>query len=329
MDLVYAYQEWPYRETFKISRGATATSDLFFVALRDGEFVGRGECGILPQYGHTPQLVRDEFERARPLVEAGIDRARLQDSGLNSSVRNALDAALWDLECRREGRSVWELADTPFVPSVEVDLTISVNPADKMAADARRAAAQGYRILKLKADAEAVLERVEAIARAVPGAQLIVDANEAWDLATLARLDGPLADLGVVLIEQPLHHERDAPLAGFRGRIPICADESCRDVGDLDVLQQRYAAINIKLDKVGGLTPGLQLARAARARGLKVMLGCSGPTSLGAAPAYLIATLSDFVDLDGPALLLDDRATAMRYADGRLHAFEPALWGGA
>ena len=328
MQLIYAYQEWPYRETFRIARGATATSDLFFVALREGDVIGRGECGILPQYGHTAEMVRAEFERARPMLAEGLDRRALQATDLNPSVRNALDAALWDLEARRDGASVWSMAGVDRPESLEVDLTISISSPEKMTADARLAVAAGYRILKLKADAESVLARVEAIARAYSGVSLIVDANEAWDLSTLAQLDGPLADLGVALIEQPLSHGQDAGLARYRGRIPLCADESCRDLSDLPDLSERYQAINIKLDKVGGLTPGLELARAAQARGLKLMVGCSGPTSLGAAPAYVLGALADFLDLDGPALLLEDRTPAMTYRRGRLHAFAPELWGG-
>lgn len=328
MQLIYAYQEWPYRETFRISRGATATSDLFFAAVRDGDLIGRGECGILPQYGHTQELVRAEFERARQLLETGIDRAGLQQVDLNPSVRNAIDAALWDLDCRRAGVDVWSLACVERPASLMVDLTISIATAEKMCADAKRAVGAGYGLLKLKADAESVLPRVEAIAQACPGVKLIVDANEAWDLQTLSQLDRPLADLGVVLIEQPLPHDGDQALSDYRGQVPLCADESCRDINDLPDLVDRYQAINIKLDKVGGLTPALDLARAAKARELKLMVGCSGPTSLGAAPAYVLGALADFLDLDGPALLLEDRPSPMRYVDGRLLAFEPALWGG-
>jgi L-alanine-DL-glutamate epimerase-like enolase superfamily enzyme len=211
--------------------------------------------------------------------------------------------------------------------SVPCDLTISVNSIEKMCEDARAARRQGYTLLKLKADRSHVVERVSAIAAAAEGATFVVDANEAWDIETLERVAPTLARLGVVLIEQPLHHLHDAALAGYRGPIPICADESCRTIEGLGILAERYQAINIKLDKVGGLTGGLALARAAKARGMQVMLGCNGPTSLGSAPAFIIATLSDYVDLDGPALLLDDRAGAMQYRDGRIFCFGSDLWG--
>lgn len=328
MDLLFAFQEWPYAETFRISRSAKTNSELFTVYIRDGDLVGRGECGLLPQYGQTREDVAAALEGAADLLAGGATRADIAAKVANSSARNALDCALWDLECKRSGQSVWQRAGVERKEAIEVDLTIGINPTLKMRDDALAAFARGFRILKLKANQEDVLERVEAIAAACAGATLIVDANEAWDIATLNRLAGPLDALGVALIEQPLHHQADAPLAGYTGAIPLCADESCSSIKDLDRLSQLYQAINIKLDKVGGLTPGLELEAAAHARGMKVMLGCSGPTSLGAAPAYVLGTRCDFVDLDGPALLLDDRADAMHYSGGHLHCFTPQLWGG-
>lgn len=327
MDLTYCAQEWAYREVFKISRGASEVSQLFVAYIRDGDIVGRGECALLPQYGHSREMALEAFEAARAVISEGARREDLPAAVANSSVRNALDCALWDLECKRAGQTIWSRAGVPKKPAVEVDLTISVNGREKMREDALRAVLQGYRILKLKADKTDVVDRVAAIAEAAPGVELIVDANEAWDIETLESVSGRLSDLGVTLIEQPLHHQDDSALTGFRGPIPICADESCRDLADLEVLAERYQAINIKLDKVGGLTPGLALARAAKARGLGLMLGCSGPTSLGAAPAYVIATLADHVDLDGPALLLEDRPFSMNYSEGRLACFSPELWG--
>lgn len=329
MKLTFAYQEWLYAETFRISRSAKDISPLFLAVLRDGQAYGRGECGVLAQYGQSPDDVRREFEALADDLPDSLTHADIPDLTSSRSVRNALDCALWDLECRRRGADIWALTGVARPDSLEVDLTISVNAAPKMVADAVAASGKGYRILKLKADRDEVVDRVAAIAAAVPGARLIVDANEAWDMATLERVAPRLAELGVELIEQPLRHGEDAGLEGYRGPVTICADESCRDVNDLDVLRRRYQAINIKLDKVGGLTPGLELARGARAAGLGIMVGCSGPTSLGAAPAYVVGALADYLDLDGPALLLDDRADAMTYSGGRLHAMSARLWGGA
>lgn len=328
MDLLYAYQEWPYAETFRISRSAKNNSELFTVYIRDGAHVGRGECGLLPQYGQTQEDVAAALAEAADLLVRGATRSEIAAGVANSSARNALDCALWDLECKRSGQGIWQRSGVPRKDRIEVDLTIGINPTPKMCEDALAAFNKGFRILKLKANQEEVLDRVEAIAAACPAAMLIVDANEAWDIDTLNRIAEPLAKLGVALIEQPLHHLADEPLAGYTGTIPLCADESCSSIADLDRLARLYQAINIKLDKVGGLTPGLELHAAARARGMKIMLGCSGPTSLGAAPAYVLGTLCDFVDLDGPALLLDDRAHAMHYSEGHLHCFTPDLWGG-
>ncbi|NCU10568.1 MAG: dipeptide epimerase [Sphingomonadaceae bacterium] len=328
MELLFAFQEWPYAETFRISRSAKTNSELFTVYIRDGNHVGRGECGLLPQYGQTREDVAAALADAADLLASGATRADIAAQVSNTSARNALDCALWDLECKRSGQDVWQGSGVPHKDRIEVDLTIGINPTPKMREDALAAFARGFRILKLKANQEEVLDRVKAIAAACPAAQLIVDANEAWDIDTLNRLAAPLAELGVALIEQPLHHLADEPLAFYTGTIPLCADESCSSLADLERLSRLYQAINIKLDKVGGLTPGLELQAAARARGMKIMLGCSGPTSLGAAPAYVLGTLCDFVDLDGPALLLDDRAHAMRYAEGHLHCFTAELWGG-
>lgn len=328
MELLFAFQEWPYAETFRISRSAKTNSELFTVYVRDGGHVGRGECGLLPQYGQTREDVAAALHDAADLIAAGACRAEIAEKVSNTSARNALDCALWDLECKRSGQNIWERTGVARKDAIEVDLTIGINPTAKMREDALAAFAKGFRILKLKANQEDVLERVEAIADACPGASLIVDANEAWDIATLNRLADPLDQLGVALIEQPLHHLADEPLAGYTGKIALCADESCSSLDDLDRLARLYQAINIKLDKVGGLTPGLELEAAAHARGMKVMLGCSGPTSLGAAPAYVLGSRCDFVDLDGPALLLDDRADAMHYSGGNLHCFSSALWGG-
>lgn len=327
-ELLFAYQQWPYAEVFRISRSANANSELFTVYLRDGQHVGRGECALLPQYGQTSEDVAAALRDAQPLLASGATRADIAAKVTNSSARNALDCALWDLECKSSGQSIWQRTGVLRKASIEVDLTISVNPTAKMRDDAVSAFARGFRILKLKANQDDVLDRVEAIAAACPDASLIVDANEAWDIETLNRLAGPLHMLGVKLIEQPLHHKADDALSAYTGNVPLCADESCSSIRDLDRLARLYQAINIKLDKVGGLTPGLELEAAAHARGLKVMLGCSGPTSLGAAPAYVLGTRCDFVDLDGPALLLDDRADPMRYDGGHLHCFTAALWGG-
>lgn len=326
MQLSYAYQEWPYAQVFRIAREARSCSPLFLVHIHDGEYLGRGECGILTQYGHSRQDLIDGFDAAAKMLQQRPTREELQQVIANSSVRNAIDCALWDLECKRDGKSVWEMTGLERPDALEVDITIGINATEKMCADARDAVKNGYRILKLKANAQQVVEKVSAITAVAPGLTFIVDANEAWSMGQLEQLAPQLHELGVALIEQPLPHGDDAAMEHYAGPVPICADESCESLAQLDVLQARYQAINIKLDKVGGLTPALELARAAKQRGMGLMLGCHGPTSLGIAPAYVVGTLADYRDLDGPALLHQDRVHGMRYRDGYLHCFTPALW---
>lgn len=326
MQLRYAYQEWPYAQLFRISRSAREKSDLFLVHISDGDVLGRGECGILPAYGHTRQDVEQGFKAAIKVISEGPTREELPQLIANSSVRNAIDCAMWDLECKRSGKSVWELAGVEARDSLEVDITVGINTTEKMCADASHAVAAGYRILKIKASADQVLEKVAAIAAVAPGLRFIVDANEAWSMQQLEAIAEDLGKLGVVLIEQPLPHGADAAMEYYKGPVPVCADESCESLAQIDELESRYQSINIKLDKVGGLTAALELARAARARGMGLMLGCNGPTSLGIAPAYVVGTLADYCDLDGPALLHQDRANGMVYRGGHLHCFTSALW---
>jgi L-alanine-DL-glutamate epimerase-like enolase superfamily enzyme len=194
-------------------------------------------------------------------------------------------------------------------------------------ADAARAASRTYRVLKIKLDGEQIVERIAAIRAAAPDVSLLVDANMAWDISTLRAVAGDLADLGVAMIEQPLPAGADSDLAGFVSPVPIFADESCHDRTDLDDVAGRYSGINIKLDKAGGLTEALALARAAQKRGLGLMVGCMAGTSLSMAPGFVIGALSQWRDLDGPLLLQGDRTPGMVYRDGKLHTFDPALWG--
>lgn len=327
LQMTIAYQEWPYRQVFKYARATQASSQLFLCHIGDGEFVGRGECGLQTLKDETPESIGAELAAiAERLGEIG-SRETLNRVVPAGSARNAVDCALWDLECKRSGRSVWELTGVARQDQIEVDITIGINALEKMRADAAEAAAKGYRLLKIKADAESVIEKVSAIAITVPAARFIVDANEAWSMAQLRTLAPQLKKLGVVVIEQPLHHDRDAALEDYDPPIPLCADESCATRDGLDLLARRYQAINIKLDKCGGLTEGLALARAARARGMGLMMGCNGATSLGNAPAYVLGTLCDWRDIDSHALLYEDRVGGMATRAGELYAFDRALWG--
>jgi L-alanine-DL-glutamate epimerase-like enolase superfamily enzyme len=327
LHLTHAYQEWPYRKLFRISRGAREVSALFVVHLSDGRHIGRGECGILTHYGESRESLVEAFEAIRPRLDELSTPELLTAAMPAGSARNALDCALWDLACKRSGRSIWELTGIDRPPHLEVDCTIGIDDSESMRADAVRLVEQGFRVLKIKANAEGVVDTVRAIGSVAPGVRLIVDANEAWTLAQLKEVAAPLKELNVVLIEQPLHRDIDRELEGYKSPVPLYADESCATSADLPRLAKLYDGVNIKLDKSGGLTEALALARGARERGMGVMVGCNGATSLGLAPAYVIGALSEPRDLDSAALLFEDRPGGLRYGGGDLFEVAPGFWG--
>ncbi|MDE2464251.1 MAG: dipeptide epimerase, partial [Alphaproteobacteria bacterium] len=300
--------------------------DVIVVEISDGDSRGRAECVPMRRFGETIDSVRTALDAMKGAVSSGLARDTLQSALPPGAARNALDCAFWAIEANRSYVTVAALAGIGLVKPVETAFTLDFDTPDKMAAVA--AAHRTRPLFRLELGGEDDMDRVRAVRQAAPAARLIVDANEGWNAQGLADIIPGLLDSRVELIEQPLPAGADNALAGLGCKIPLCADESCRTVADLDRIVGKYAAINIKLDKVGGLTPGLALERAARFHGMKVMLGCSGPTSLGAAPAYVLGSLCDYVDLDGPALLVDDRADPMRYDNGRLYCFSSRLWGG-
>ncbi|HYD97935.1 MAG TPA: N-acetyl-D-Glu racemase DgcA [Alphaproteobacteria bacterium] len=318
-------ESWPIRGTFTISRGSKTSAEVVVAELRDGDLVGRGECVPYRRYGETVEGVVAEIEHLIPKVAAGLDRLALQAALPSGAARNAVDCAFWDLEAKRAGRRVWELAGLPAPGTVTTAFTISLGPVEQMAADAAKAAHRP--LLKLKVGGEGDIERVAAVRRAAPNSRLIVDANEAWDLPQLERFAPALHELGVVMIEQPLHAERDGPLTEYRGPVRLCADESCHDTSSLAACRGRYAVVNIKLDKTGGLTEALRLREAALAGGFAVMVGCMVGTSLAMAPAQLVGQGAEFVDIDGPLLLAADREPGLSYDDTTVHPSPQALWG--
>ena len=243
------------------------------------------------------------------------------------AARNGLDCALIDLEAKISGRRAFELLGLPAPVPVKTAFTLSLDSPENMGKAAMDASGKGYGLLKLKIAGGGDLARVEAVRAAAPAARLIVDANEGWTPDDLTNLAPALARLGVALIEQPLRADADDALIGFHSPVPLCADESCHTRADLPRLAGRYSHINIKLDKAGGLTEAVALARAARDLGLKLMVGCMVSTSLAMAPASLIAGLAEFTDLDGPLLLAEDRDPAMRYERDLLYPPGPDLWG--
>jgi L-alanine-DL-glutamate epimerase-like enolase superfamily enzyme len=327
LKLDYYFQQWPYRKLFRISRDAHKQSDLFLVHVSDGTHTGRGECSILLQYGESRESLIDTFETmAKRISDCGTPEELNAAMGAGAA-RNAIDCALWDLRCKQQNRSIWELTRVASRAGLRVDQTIGIDTPEIMQADARRLAREGYGEIKVKANADRVLECVGAIAEAAPGADIIVDANEAWSIDSLKALTPELVRLNVRLIEQPLHRRDDAALENYQSPIPLCADESCATSADFERLARRYDAVNIKLDKAGGLTEGLKMARDARAMGLNLMIGCAGQTSLGLASAFVVGTLCTYRDLDSAALLAEDRIHAMTYRQGELLCFDRALWG--
>ena len=327
LDMMFAYQEWPYRQVFKFARETRHWSPLFVVHVREGEHIGRGECGLQSLKNESRESVARQLEEIKALLPSLRSREDMNLAVPASSARNAVDAALWDLACKKTGKSIWELAGVARAEKIEVDIAIGMNSPEKMRSDAMAAVARGYRLLKIKANGENVLNSVNAIADIAPGTRFIVDANEAWSMEQLRALVPQLQAMKVIMIEQPLHHDHDAALAGCDSPIPICADESCATRKGLDVLEQRYDAANIKLDKTGGLTEALAFAQAAKRRGLNLMMGCNGATSLGNAPAYVVGSLCDWRDIDSQELLYEDRAGGMATRGGELYAFDSQLWG--
>lgn len=319
------HESWPLRGVFAISRGARTHSEVVVVELRDGEAAGRGECVPYPRYGESVAGVMAAIEQVAGRVAEGLDHAGLEARLPAGAARNALDCALWDLDAKRLGRPAHELAELPPPTPVVTAYTISLDTPQAMAAAA--AEARRYPLLKLKLGGDGDLARVAAVRKAVPDTRLIVDANEAWSPAQLPAYLTAMADHGVELVEQPLHAGKDDALAGMAHPVPVCADEACHTSGDVARLAGRYDVVNVKLDKAGGLTEAIRVVAAARAAGLKVMVGTMMGTSLLMAPAMLLASTADWVDLDGGLWLAKDRPDALRWDGTRLHPPSPALWG--
>ncbi len=324
------HESWPLAGSFTISRGTRTTAEPVVVELShsgdDGRVVlGRGECVPYARYGETVEGVIAAIEGLRPLIQDGLDRIGLQKLLPAGAARNALDCAYWDLEAKRAGHPVWQLCGLSPLEPVTTAYTLSLDTPDAMG---RAAAANGARpLLKLKLAGPDDLARVEAVRANAPETRLIVDANEGWSLDDYVELAPKLAMLGVVLIEQPLPAGQDAPLAGMQRPVPVCADESCHATDSLTEIAGRYDAVNIKLDKTGGLTEALRLKQAALDQGYRIMVGCMLATSLAMAPALLVAQDVAVVDLDGPLLLARDRAEGLAFDGSLIHPPEPALWG--
>ncbi|WP_417770952.1 N-acetyl-D-Glu racemase DgcA [Stappia sp.] len=323
--LEVATDSWPIEGGFTIARGSRTHANVVVATLREGAHAGRGECVPYARYGETVEGVMDDIARLAPEIARGLDRAGLQQAMPAGAARNALDCAFWDLEAKRGGTTAAALAGLAEPRAQITAFTISLGTPEKMAADAAKAASRP--LLKVKLGGEGDDARIAAVRAAAPQARLIVDANEAWTEALFARNMAACQEAGVELIEQPLPSSADGALATLERPIPVCADESLHTSADLERLAPLYDAVNIKLDKTGGLTEALVLARKARAMDFRVMVGCMLGTSLAMAPAVLVAQEADYVDLDAPLLLAQDREPGLAFEGSLLIPPGPALWG--
>jgi L-Ala-D/L-Glu epimerase len=326
-----AHEEiWPLRQPFRISRGSRTEVHIVVLTVSDGEHIGRSECVPAARDNQSTASVLAQIESIQG--DKNLNRQSLQDLLPAGAARNALDCALWDLEAKISGKRGWELANIPIGPEVETSFTISLDTPEKMGAAASAAAfTQGLgvpRILKLKLGGdERDLARVETVRKAASATRLLIDANESWSPEHYQKIVPALKQLGVELIEQPFPAKAYEVLEVLDHPIPVCADESCHTTGDLPRLTNRYEVINVKLDKTGGLTEALRLCERARDSGFKLLIGCMVCTSLGIAPARLLASFADWIDLDGPILLARDRDHPVPYANGSIGIPPRKLWG--
>lgn len=319
-------ETWPTRGVWRIAHGSIRAVEVVVVEIGAGAAVGRGECRPYPRYHETAAGVTEAIEQLRPELEAGMERTELQRRLPAGAARNAVDCALWDLAAKQSRQPVWQLAGLAPPQPLVTAYTLAIDTPQALADAARQQAGRALIKLKLAGDGDD-LARVEAVRRNAPAARLIVDANEAWQIADYERLAPVFAELGVALIEQPFAADSDVILAQLPRPVPVCADESCHDRASLPALAGRYELVNIKLDKAGGLTEALALRQAAVQAGFGVMVGCMVGTSLAMAPAALVAQGARFVDLDGPLQLARDRQPGLTFQGSEIMPPSAQLWG--
>jgi L-alanine-DL-glutamate epimerase-like enolase superfamily enzyme len=310
------HERWPLNRPFRISRGVKTAADVVTVTARVGDYVGTGEAVPYARYGESVDTVLAQLEGMVDAFAAGLTRTELQTLLPPGAARNAADCALWDLEAKRSGKSVAALIGALAPQEMVTAVTVSLDEPEEMAKAA--AAIADAPLIKVKVHARDPVTALKAVRRAAPNARLIVDPNESWSCDLLSELIGPLVGLKVDLLEQPVPADKDDGLEAIASPIPICADEAAHVTADLGRIRARYQAVNIKLDKTGGLTEALAMRRRADELGFIVMVGCMISSSLGIAPALHVAAGASFVDLDGPWWLLHDRDSAVSFRDGRL-----------
>lgn len=322
---ITAHEEiWPLKEIFRISRGSRTEARVIVATISDGQHTGRGEGAPIRRYNQTPESVLADIESIKR--KTNLNRESLQSLLPPGAARNAIDCALWDLEAKRSGKRVWELAGIPTLSDVTTSFTISLNTPEQMGKAAKAHTTAPILKLKLGGD-ELDLARVEAVHLGAPEARLLIDANESWSPEHYREVAPKLKDLGVELIEQPFPADADDILSELDHPVAVCADESCHTTADLPRMKGRYDVVNVKLDKTGGLTEALRLCQQGRSAGFKLLIGCMVGTSLGMAPARLLASTADYTDLDGPLLLARDQDHPIQYIDGRMALPSAELWG--
>jgi L-Ala-D/L-Glu epimerase len=318
-------ESWPIAGSFTIARGSKTEAQVIVVTLTENGFTGHGEAVPYSRYNETVPQCLASLEASRVIIEGGIDRQLLPNLNLPKAAQNAIDCALLDLEAKKSKTAAWQLMGLQAPSSAITAYTLSLDTPVAMAKAA--ASAAHYPLLKLKLGREGDVERLHAIREAVPTARLIVDANEGWSPAILPTMLEACEKYRVELVEQPLPADNDEALLNMPRSTIICADESAHDIAGLKHLVGKYDAINIKLDKTGGLTSALALAKAAKEQNFKIMIGCMLATSLAMAPAFLLAQLADYIDLDGPLLLSKDRESGITFNNGIMQPPHPSLWG--
>ena len=321
--LAVSAEPWELKLPFKITGHVFVAPELLHVSISEGDSIGNGEGAGVYYLGETGESMVADVESVRAAVEQGAGRKELLSLLPAGGARNAIDCALWDLEAKRSGKSIWELTGIRPGPTQTV-YTVGIDTPQEMA---RRARSLESSIIKVKLDGDSPLQRITAVRAARADAEIVVDVNQGWSFEQLVELAPRFRDLGIAMIEQPLPRGGDGELEQFDSPITLCADESCLDTSEFDQASRRYQMINIKLDKTGGLTEALELARLAQARGIGLMVGNMVGTSLAMAPGYVIAQLCRFVDLDGALFLKRDREHPMTYSNGSVSPPTAELWG--
>lgn len=325
MDFTLRSEQWELKQPFRITGREWLYSECLVIEITDNGSTGRGEAQGVSYLGESTASMTGQIQNIANDLRSGLTRHELATLLPAGGARNAVDCALWDLEAKQRGQSIWQLTGIDPKPVTTV-FTIGMEASPGLMAE-KAAAARAYPVLKIKLDGNQPYERLAAIREARPDARLVVDVNQGWSFAQLMAILPQCAGLGLDMIEQPLPRGADQVLDGFDSPVTLAADESCQDTSELEIAARRYDMINIKLDKTGGLTEALQLVRLARERGCKLMVGNMLGTSLGMAPSFVVAQLCDFVDLDGPLLMRHDREFGMHYNDAIVEVFDSRLWG--